>query len=258
MNMPKKNPRISWSLRDLVGLVFPQRCPVCDKPLPFCPRTKAPLSAAGPDPFFHKDCFQRLAFTEDPYCLRCGAPLHSGETEYCSRCQRYIFSFTQNLPLLLYNEAARFSVAHFKYHGRQEFALPYARIWISRRGGELAAIRPDVLIPVPIHRSRLLKRGYNQAALFAYELEKFSGIPCREDILIRSKHTGAQKELGRKERLANMENAFRLKNRPEGIQCVVLVDDIFTTGSTLESCSRVLKSAGVKRIYALTLCIATE
>ena len=257
MNNEKEPARVPWALRDLAGLIFPQRCPVCDKPLPFGPRCKAPLGIS-PDPFFHAACYKKLSFTEDPYCLRCGRPLQSGEIEYCRRCQGKLSAFEQNLPLLLYNEAARFSVSHFKYHGRQEFALPYARLWMSRRGEELSAIKADVLIPVPIHRSRLRKRGYNQAALFAYELEKLSGILCREDILIRSKHTGAQKELGRKERLANMQNAFRLKNSPEGIRCAVLVDDIYTTGSTLESCSRVLKAAGVEKIYALTLCIAAE
>ena len=255
MNKDSLPARTPWALRDMAGLLFPQRCPVCDRPLPFGPRCRAPLSLS-PDPFFHAACFQKLAFLEEPLCFRCGCPLQQEEQEYCRACSRQIFSFEQNLPLLLYNDAARFSVAHFKYRGRQEFALPYARLWWSRRGEELRRLEPDVLIPVPIHRSRLRRRGYNQAALFAYELEKLSGIPCREDLLIRSKHTGAQKELGRRERLANMENAFRLQKRPEGIRCAVLVDDIFTTGSTLESCSRVLKEAGVERVYALTLCIA--
>ncbi len=258
MNKRNKPARVPWALRDIAGLVFPQRCPVCDRPLPFGPRTTAPLSASGTDPFFHPDCFRKLSIAGERYCLRCGCPLQENETEYCRSCRTASFSFIRNLPLLLYNEAARASVAYFKYRGRQEYALPYARLWMGFRGEELTAVKPDVLIPVPIHRSRLRKRGYNQAALFAYELEKLSGIPCREDILIRSKHTGAQKELGRKERLANMENAFRLKNSPEGIHCAVLVDDIFTTGSTLESCSRVLKAAGVERIYTLTLCVASE
>lgn len=258
MNTNQKTARVPWALRDLAGLVFPERCPVCDKALPFAPRVRAPLSGSAPDPFFHRACFARLAFVSDPYCLRCGRPLQERETEFCRRCRERPSAFEQNLPLLLYNEAARFSVARFKYHGRQAFALPYARLWWARRGDELRALKADVLIPVPIHRSRLRKRGYNQAALFAYELEKLSGIPCREDILIRSKHTGAQKELGRQERLANMQNAFRLKGSTEGIRCAVLVDDIFTTGSTLESCSRVLMAAGVERICALTLCIAAE
>ena len=253
----EKSARIPWAFRDLAGIFFPQRCPVCDKALPFGPRSKAPLGTQ-PDPFFHEACLSRLVFIQDPYCLRCGRPLSDEGAEYCPACRKRTWTFKQNLPLLLYNDAARFSISHFKYHGRQEFALPYARLFMERHGEELGALHAEALIPVPIHKSRLRKRGYNQAALLAYELEKLSGIPCREDILIRSKHTGAQKELNRKERLSNMQNAFRLKTKPEGIQTVILVDDIFTTGSTLESCSRVLKKAGIRQIYTITLSIAAE
>ena len=179
-------------------------------------------------------------------------------SEYCPDCRKRQFRFERNLPLLAYNETARFSVTQFKYHGRQEYAKAYARLWMSRRGEELLSLKPDCLLPVPIHRSRLRRRGYNQAALFAYELEKLSGIPCRSDLIIRAKHTGAQKELGPLERLANMENAFRLLKKPEGIHCAVLVDDIYTTGSTAESCARLLSTAGIGRILVLTLCIAAE
>ena len=119
-------------------------------------------------------------------------------------------------------------------------------------------VMPQYLIPVPIHSSRLRKRGYNQASLFAYALEKISGVPCREDFIIRQKHTGAQKDLGPAERLLNMENAFRIKNLPKDTKRVMIVDDIYTTGSTLESISRLLSEAGVRDIYAATICVVGE
>lgn len=225
--MNQKSPRLPWSFRDLGGLLFPQRCPVCDKALPFGPRHKAPLETA-PDPFFHPACLQKLHRAEPP------AP---GEP----------------LALLDYDETARFSIARFKYHGRQDFAAGYGRLWAKELGPTLLALKPEALIPVPIHRSRLVSRGYNQASLLAWELEKWLKIPCREDIIIRAKHTGAQKALGRRERLSNMENAFRPVKKAEGIHCALIVDDIYTTGSTAHSLERALKEAGVERVFVTTL-----
>ena len=88
------------------------------------------------------------------------------------------------------------------------------------------------------------------------QLEKLTGIPCREDLVIRTKHTGAQKDLGPAERLRNMENAFRLTSPPAGITRALLIDDIYTTGSTLDTLSRLLSDAGIPEIYTATLCIS--
>jgi len=240
-----KHPDPPWALRDLAGILFPQRCPVCDEPLAFGPRYHAPLSAI-PDPYFHPDCFKKLKI------LACAAKSPGSILSD----SEHAWSFEKLLSLLHYNEAARFSVARFKYHGRQDFAIPYGRLMARYLGDAIRDLKGDALVPVPIHRSRLCSRGYNQAALLAWELERHLGIPCREDLVMRIKHTDAQKELGRRERLLNMKDAFRLRRMPRELERIIIVDDIFTTGSTAESLSRVLKEGGASHIFVVTLCLA--
>ena len=248
---------VRWHPGDFGSLLFPQRCPLCDGALSFSPRLNAPLPRPfEPDVWVHPACHSRLKWIRDPACMRCGRPVDSDRTVFCRDCLRRTFHFESNTALWVYDGITRGSVARFKYHGRQQYAVYYARALWAAHAARILAMHAGAILPVPIHRSRLRKRGYNQAALIAWELEKLSGIPCREDILIRSKHTGAQKELGPAERLRNMEDAFRIRSLPEGLDTILLVDDIYTTGSTLEAMSRVLKAAGVSRIFCLTLCIA--
>ena len=249
---------VPWTPADLASFVFPQRCPFCDGVLPFQARLHAPLPAReAADVWIHPACYPAQLRLQEPLCLRCGKELSEGEGGNCRACREKSLHFKQNRAIWQYEEPARSAITRFKYHGRQQYAVYFARAWLMANREYLEEVaRPQVLIPVPIHKSRLRKRGYNQAALIAYELEKMCGIPCREDILIRTKHTGAQKDLGPVERLLNMENAFRINQIPEGMERVLLVDDIYTTGSTLESISRLLQEAGIPHIFAATLSIA--
>ncbi|MBP3729503.1 MAG: ComF family protein [Lachnospiraceae bacterium] len=254
---PASSPRPIPTAADFASLLFPQRCPLCDGVLPFFPRLRSPLPAPGqPDLWVHPSCLPERSREKGPLCFTCGRPLSGGEEEQCGRCREKGFHFLQNRSLWLYEEPFRSAMVRFKYHGRQQYAVFFARAWYGAFRTYLSQLDVQALIPVPIHRSRLRSRGYNQAALIAWELEKLSGIPCREDLILRIKQTGAQKDLGPQERLRNMENAFRLRKKPEGISRVLLVDDIFTTGSTLESISLVLWEAGIREIYAATLCMA--
>ena len=242
---------------DVLSLLFPQRCPFCDRPLPFRARIRAPLTLSGPDdPWIHPACFPGSLLLREPLCLKCGRSLGEEGGTFCPDCRDKSFHFKQNRAVWRYAEPVRSAVTRFKYHGRQQYAVYFARAWLDACREYLEQIRPQVLIPVPIHRPRLRARGYNQASLFTYELEKLTGIPCREDLVIRTKHTGAQKDLGPAERLRNMENAFRLISPPAGITRALLIDDIYTTGSTLETLSRLLSDAGIPEIYTATLCIS--
>ena len=101
-----------------------------------------------------------------------------------------------------------------------------------------------------------MKRGYNQAELLAEELSKLSGIPLRRDVLFRPKKTAAQKALGPEARVRNLSGAFSVKGPVKGLRTVILVDDIFTTGATLEACARVLLAAGIQTVYGVTLCVS--
>ena len=114
----------------------------------------------------------------------------------------------------------------------------------------------DAIIPVPVHPSRRRKRGFNQAEVLAKIVGERLGIPVKAELLRRTKKTLPQKELSVGERLKNLSGAFRADEIPENIRRVLLVDDIYTTGSTIEACTRVLKAAGVETIYFVVICMA--
>ena len=229
----------------LLQCFYPRRCPVCDGVFYFSEKER-----------IHPDCRKKLAPIREPFCFRCGKMLDDEQAELCPDCRRRKRSFRRNVAAFGYNEAARESIVRFKYHGRQSYASVYAEeIWTLRRE-EILSFRADALIPVPIHRDRLRSRGYNQAELLAEALSKLSGIPLRRDVLFRTKRTKAQKALGPEARIRNLSGAFAVKGDVKGLKTVILVDDIFTTGATMEACTRVLLAAGIKTVYGVTLCVS--
>jgi ComF family protein len=126
-------------------------------------------------------------------------------------------------------------------------------------GDWIGQLMPDALIPVPVHKERYRKRGFNQAELVAKELGKYCKIPVISDFLIRVKNTLPQKELSDRERSDNLRHAFSVRNESQElsklIDCVIIIDDIYTTGSTIEACTRTLQEVGVKKVYFLCVCI---
>ena len=114
---------------------------------------------------------------------------------------------------------------------------------------------PDVIIPVPIHISRLKMRGYNQAGLIAEALGRIIGIPIDEEALVRVIKTAPMKELSNRERVKNLQNAFQADEKVVRYKKVLIVDDIYTTGATFDACAAVLKQAGVREVYGISLCV---
>ncbi len=224
-----------------LNVIYPPRCILCDDVLKVGQRGMC------------SECRERLRFIEEPVCMRCGRPIDN-EKEYCPDCEGVKKPYKQGRSVLLYDSRMKESISNFKYHGRQEYASEYARIINDRLGDWINHIRPDCFIPVPIHKSRELERGYNQALLISEELSKITGIPTLKDYLLRSKKTGRQKELGRQERIKNMMSAFSVDWEMEAPENVIIIDDIFTTGSTVEACANVLQEAGVYNIYFICLC----
>ena len=149
----------------------------------------------------------------------------------------------------------RASIARFKYRGRREYADFYAEELVKRCGELLLSWQPDALVPVPLHKSRMRKRGFNQAELTARKVGKALGIPVEKRLLLRTKKTSPQKELNDVQRRANLKNAFQVSQNDVRLKRVVLVDDIYTTGSTIDAAAAVLLEHGVEGVYFLTSCI---
>ena len=224
----------------------------------------------------------KLHFIQQPSCKKCGTELISDRAEYCPDCLRRQRSFESGVALIRYDTVAQKSIAAVKYKNRREYLDFYAEA-IARRYGYFFKCHKDaVLVPVPVHPARLRSRGFNQAGELAVRLGRLTGLPVNERLLVRTKKTAPQKELGPDERLRNLRHAFavasefrqepaqdktdsrRMSERTASVpagkaaklpQTVILADDIYTTGSTIEACARVLKAAGVRQVYFVSICI---
>lgn len=228
-----------------LDLFFPPRCPICDGVL----KKQEKVCTK---------CKKELKWVREPSCFRCGKPVATREQEYCRDCRSQSFHYVRGYPLWLYEGAAKRSMAAFKYKGRQEYAGFYGEALMERYGKELRRLGFDTIIPVPVHKEKQRLRGYNQAELLAREIGKALKLPVEAEALLRVRSTKPQKGLNQKERQKNLERAFQCnprhgKDKPLGR--VLLVDDIYTTGSTIEACTRALLQAGAKEVYFITLCI---
>lgn len=233
---------LEYSRQAAADLLFPRRCPVCGgvampKGRLICPA-----------------CLKQLSFVSSPACMKCGKEIGSREQEYCADCIRRKKSFTRGFALLNYDSRAAVSMAAVKYHNKREYLDFYARAAALRFGKQFRQAGIQVIVPVPVHASRLKTRGFNQAAVLAEKLSAELGIPW-EELLIRVKKTDPQKSLGSAERLKNLRGAFEAEQEAGKWERVLLVDDIYTTGSTAEICSRALLKTGVKQMFVFAVCI---
>ena len=233
---------LEYSCRTAADLLFPRRCPVCGgvampKGRLICPA-----------------CLKQLSFVSSPACMKCGKEIGSREQEYCADCIRRKKSFTRGFALLNYDSRAAVSMAAVKYHNKREYLDFYARAAALRFEKQFRQAGIQVIVPVHVHASRLKTRGFNQAAVLAEKLSAELGIPW-EELLIRVKKTDPQKSLGSAERLKNLRGAFEAEQEAGKWERVLLVDDIYTTGSTAEICSRALLKTGVKQVFVFAVCI---
>ena len=226
----------------LIELLFPRRCPICDKPV---------------DKIGHyicKKCEKSLQYVETPYCMKCGKRLEDGTKEYCMDCQNMEHFFQRGRALYEY-ETIKESVYRFKYEGRKEYAQFYGKELAKRFGEQLKEWKIDAIVPVPMHQEKVKNRGYNQALLIAQVLGNELNIPVRDEIVKRVRATSPQKKLNAKERQNNLKNAFKIGENDVKLNTVVVVDDIYTTGATMDAVTECLKSAGVGKVYCISLTV---
>jgi len=190
-------------------------------------------------------------------CPQCSNALVLNPTPF-SRQSKDPFAFDQAWSVCLYNEPAQKLLHAFKYNGKTSLKKTFVPLmidFIDRH--QLPVALFDVITPIPLHPVRFRERGYNQSALLSLALGQHYGIAHSEDLLVRQKATQTQTELGAKQRWTNMIDAFRIKNSTdlEG-KSVLLIDDLYTTGATVQNAALALKTAGAARVCVLTLSIA--
>ena len=189
-----------------------------------------------------------------PRCVSCGKHLERQEQVRCRDCSGKKRSFEQGIALYEYI-SVHDSVHAFKNLGRMEYAAFYGEEIRRFLLPSIKRMDGDALVPIPLHKSKFNKRGYNQAALLAEEISKGCGIPVREDILIRTRKTASQKKMDHATRQNNMKKAFHMVKNDVKLKTIILVDDVFTTGNTIEAAAEVLKQGGVEKVFFIALAI---
>jgi ComF family protein len=198
--------------------------------------------------------WQDLRFITPPFCSLCGYPFEfeAGSDSRCGACLAEEPPFAATRSALVYDDVSRELILKFK-HGDHLQAVPTLAGMMMRAGSDLMQ-GVDVIVPVPLHRWRLLRRRYNQAALLAIALSLKTGIACLPDGLLRVRATPSQGHMKAKDRADNVKKAFVINPKRSVVgKVVVLVDDVYTTGATVRECARALLQAGAKEVRVLAV-----
>ena len=256
----------------LLDLLFPPVCPFCRRPWhrPLRSELKE-LADEIKGIQRRKDsgtyisgicpaCRSKVPVVHEPYCLKCGKPIEDEKAEYCYDCSHRTHAFDEGRALYPHAGAPKRAVYELKYGDRRVYGTVFGREMAHRYSSWMSRKRITMIVPVPLHRSRLRERGYNQAAVIAEALAAEFGDQAlyREDVLIRETETKRLKTLSPMERRIALEDAFRadLSSVPsEMCESVLVVDDIYTTGSTIDATAKCLKRAGAKHVFFLAVTI---
>lgn len=232
----------------LLDLLLPSFCLACAKPL-----------GSSPELLFCPDCLGKIHCIQSPLCPCCGRAflVAAGPDHHCGHCLATPYHFNRARALFLYQDPLKEVIHRFKYHGNTA-CLPSLRR-LAQNLPQLAAMAgADWIVPVPLHPKRLRERGFNQALLLARAFFP-KDRRISHDLLVRTRVTEPQTSFNGKARRANLKNAFGVVN-PQQLagKKILLVDDVFTTGTTVNECARVLKKAGADEVMVLTLARVKE
>lgn len=238
------NSTIRRAGRAVLDLAFPPQCIAC----------RVPVSEPGS---LCPDCWQTVRFLDGPMCEVCGTPFEfdPGLGTLCAACQAHPPAYDKARAVMHYDEASRGPILALKHGDRLDLAPAFVR-WLGRGGRDLLD-EAEAILPVPLHRRRLWTRRYNQAAELARALARQTGKPALFEALVRARPTPSQgKMASAAARRRNMRGAFQV---PAGHKSAIagrnllLIDDVLTTGATVDACARALKRAGAAKVLVLAL-----
>lgn len=270
-------------LDELIGMIYPPRCPGCDGLL-------------LPGELVCESCADHFLTVSEPTCRRCGKPLDDERQEYCADCGPGSFAkrhpgaghpdtgclgaghfgmghpdagnlgagsaasphaYKQGKAVFVYRGGVVRSLYRFKYGGRREYAAFYASEAARLYGGWVRRHGMEAIVPVPLYAAKKRRRGYNQAEAFARALGRELSLPVEAGMVRRVRETTPQKELNDRQRRENLKGAFRFSPGGSRYSRILVVDDIYTTGSTVDAVAKALLSGGVEDVYFICISIGT-
>lgn len=236
---------VDRSVRSLIALFFPPRCGVC-----------VMLLEADSGGGICPTCTAAMRHVPEPRCIQCGQPFpDSASAEHrCMRCLKDPPHFDRVRSVFVYEEPVQSAILDFKFHGRSGLRFFFSETLLTESDIlSEAPRRLDAIVPVPLHRFKLIERGYNQTALLAEELSRAVGVRVERTGLRKVRRTPPQSSLPREERERSLRGAFQAERGRFDGRRILMVDDVMTTGATLSECARTLKAAGAARVEAVTV-----
>ncbi len=228
--------------------IFPERCPGCNEILFEREKEKG----------FCRSCSEKIFYIGDGGCVKCGKALADLRQDLCMDCRKKQHAFTQNRAVYAYDGPMKEAMYRFKYSNCRAYRRTFAEDAWRIYGKWLRELDVDAVVPVPMYAKKKRQRGYNQAEVFAEEIAERMGGHLDASLVVRTKNTMALKKLNDQERKKNLENAFKIRKKGVKLNKILLIDDIYTTGSTLDGVTEALLASGVRQVYCLTICAGRE
>lgn len=235
-------------IREARRIVFPARCPGCDVVIPDRLREQV----------FCDTCLPEVRLVEGRVCFHCGKPITSLHSDLCRDCESGGSALLQGRSLFLYTGPMKTAMYRFKYSGRRVYAAAFAGRACDIYSRWFLSVKPDVIVPVPMYEDKTRIRGYNQAEVFARELSGRLSVPVLPDIIKRVRDTVPQKGLDKEKRQKNLKNAFKISQSGVKFECALLVDDIYTTGTTVNEAAKVLNEGLGCRVFSFCICVGAD
>lgn len=202
-------------------------------------------------------CLSQLRPIGEPRCKKCGKAISREEEELCMDCERGSHAFEEGRGIFIYDDKMRVSMVKYKEGGRREYGDFFSRAMISYGKEELRRWRPEAVLSVPLHPRKLRMRGFDQAEYLAIPIAAKLGVPLCKGYLKKKSMTFSQKELGAAMRRRNLRDSFEGRKGDWAIRRLLVVDDVYTTGSTIDAVSQEAKKHGVEKVFFLTVCIGS-
>lgn len=227
---------------NVLKLFWPETCPFCGKV-----HSESACLACLP-------AVKRLEL-KGPRCMQCGKPVRRTEDEYCRDCAHTYHHYDRGSSIWLHKPPVSTSIYRFKYQNQRNYGSYYAEKMTEKCGAFIRACDPYLIVPIPLHPRKRRSRGYNQAEILAACLGKLTDIRVDSRGLARIRSSSPQKLLGSSERRRNVRGAFAVTEHFRPVPSVLLIDDIYTTGNTVDAAAEILKKAGVENVCFLTISI---